>query len=324
MGNYSSIDSNKPKQFGGEFKNSGDLQQTIEKLLKVSATNNNFTENLNFDRNASEFDLNAIVNNNTKQLGGSMLSVTSRRDRYSKIVIPQNNNNSNNKSVENNNNNAKKSVIFSDTSIDSMNQAGGQCNVGTNNLVSDNEFKVLKDVILRNSNKKNMKGGGPGCGCGDNENQISSTSSQPIEYGILAGGNKKKSNKKNLSEDDDDLEDFNIDDDTEEEAEDNDDDDNDSSSSDSDDESNRENGFTYSSLSPSTASSSLSSYSSEHNKKQRRQRYRQNTNENSSSVNSNNETRINAKLLYSSDNNTFYGSENVSDYYKTYKNRSVY
>jgi len=330
------------------------IQSTIEQLLRNS--NNSYSENMTFDRDTlsfdrsglstvggsalgtessllSEFDLESIKE--FRQNGGDdRLSVVPRRIRYdTSIEVPQQ------QPLYVNDSLRRKSIVLSDTSVDNDSLRGGangesdeahapaQMDVFSATSISDNEFKILKDVILRNSTKP--QAGGCGCG-GDAELPLSSTSPQPVDYSVLKGG----------ADEDEDTDSDDESKDSDESTSDSDEDDNDASSnsgtdtstttasshkkakkdSDDDDDEDEDDETDDPSeqdkkLSRSKKTSKGKTSKSKKSKKQKR--------EISTSMSGGSEMKINARYMYTSDNDAHFGSDSLSDYYKTFKNRSL-
>jgi hypothetical protein len=333
------------------------IQSTIEQLLRNS--DNSYAENMTFDRDTlsferpglstvggsafgtessllSEFDLESIKE--FRQSGGDdRLSVVPRRIRYdTSIEVPQQ------QPLYLNDTARRKSILLSDTSVDVEPLRGGsdvesdkashQMDVFSATSISDNEFKILKDVILRNSTKP--QAGGCGCG-GDAELPLSSTSPQPVDYSILKGG-------ANEDTDSDDESAINSDSDSDSDS---------NSDSDDDDDDKDDNDASSNSATDTTTASSDKKTSSDDDDDEDEDDDDENPSEKdhklgrskktskgkktkgkkankqkriiSTSLSGGSEMKINARYMYTSDNDAHFGSDSLSDYYKTFKNRSL-
>jgi galactitol-specific phosphotransferase system IIB component len=327
MGNNTSYE-----QTGGNpVGTSAHLQETIEKLLKRQ----NNTE-IKFDKHdissaQSDFDLDSI--REVRQVAGSFdkLKVVPRRSRYAgegSMYDSKNIEQSNiiEKSYVDPKN--KKHIVLSATSTDSEQTGGNPFQLYTpengakiqQSSMSDSDFKMLRDVILKsgkgNTNTNNVnciaKIQSGGCACAGEGTLDNNTSPQPISYNHLLKGGADKS-----EEDDEDESELEDSDDIDSEGEEDEDDDDDD---DSDED--EETPVSASELEKNGASSSASS----DDKQSRQTKKSSNKNHKQKRVSSEQsegsaEVRIDAKYLYSSDNNSSYGSD-LSDYYKTYKHKS--
>lgn len=209
--------------------------------------------------------------------------------------------------------------------------------------ISDKDFQILKNVVLKHS----QNGGcgltqtAAGCGCGGSDTKLSITSENPIRYDAMIGGNDevaaeaaevKKEKKVKKEDEDEDL----FDDDDKEDDED------EVSSSDKSTTEGTKSVSDNSTTDKSTATTETteSAKSSEQSRAKGRKskktskktakktakkskRTKRQKGGTTTETQSSNNIDINTKYLYSSNNNTQFETENQSEYYKTYKNRSL-
>lgn len=319
MGNFNSYQTggNNIQSGAGYSDNFHELQNNIQKLVKKSQ-NSVTTDTIQFNNSSiSEIDFDSVME--LQQNGGSLdfLSVNPKK-RY---VEP----NLDFLKVSNNNNQENINDLHSQA--------------------SETDLHFIQNIIDNYSNqyKGNQKGG---CGCSATGG-ISSTSPNPvtpdetkqnkqneqIEYDILKGGKKKK-NKSKESEDeyDSDTEESEDEYDEDDEDEDDDDDDDDEESDEDDDDDHDMSRIKINKSSSSSSSSSSSGSESDSDSdqlatkeliaRQKKQKKNKLNLDVSNTPSSGSEIIIDTKYLYSSSNE--YGkSENSSDYYGHFRNRTM-
>ena len=213
--------------------------------------------------------------------------------------------------------------------------------------ISDKDFQILKNVVLKHS----QNGGcgltqtAAGCGCGGSDTKLSITSENPIRYDAMMGGNDKvaaeaaevKKEKKVKKEEEDEDEDLFDDDDDKDDDKDEDDEDEVSSSDKSTTEGTKsvsDNSTTDKSTATTETTESAKSSEQSRAKGRKAKKTAKKSSKKSKKTKKQkggtttetqllNNIDINTKYLYSSNNNTQFETENQSEYYKTYKNRSL-
>jgi len=302
MGNFVSQDTHTNNMKGGSTytNNFDELQKKLEKIVRNSK-NNTASDTINFGKQSeSDIDFDSIKE--YAQLGGGHDFVTAipRRTRYSNQTMLK----------------------------------GGNPELNPNALssISEEDFKLLQEVLKRhnhtNQQPQDLQQGG--CGCAGNDNLISDTSPQPVNYDILKGGSvatkdKDKKKKKHADEDDDEISDAD-DDDYDSDSEDDSDESNDEELDDEDDD--YDESAEGDELARTSKSSSSSSSSQKKHKPSKKHQKRHSSDSHSEylrtsqTAGSSEEIMIDSKYLYS-DNNTFYGSDEHSEYFKAIKNRSM-
>lgn len=337
MGNSTSSN-----QYPQNISSSNDLQKTFSNVVKKSNTT---TETINFDRN----NLNSSTSDSAldmrsielfRQTGGAydMLSVKPVRQRYQNLESLRKNQNGGGVLQSASNHKICMSVnAFSPTSHDSKmslnkNQSGGeifsatsytQASLSANKMSAGNPMPSLSKRSMSDNICKIHNQHDGGCGCGnpdENKLKISETSSQPVDYKFLKGGGtnnseeenkkekkdkKEKSKTKNEDEDEDkDLEDEDEDEDEKEGISDEitDEDESESSKEDSDDE--------------------LEDEETSEEAKIGRSRSNEYIDTTQSGGSDSHDVRIDAKLMYSSNNSSFSSDNHYSEYFN-FKNRSI-
>lgn len=291
MGNsVSQVNQSDIMQNGNGFSNNfNDLQNTIQQMVKKLNNNSTYSETINLHDSTSDIDFDSVQE--IKQSGGiaDILNVTPRRIRYGNVpVLPQ------------------------------SSHTGGSNSgkLGELESINDKDLEVLKNILSRNNNQAG------GCGCsGDATDKIvSDTSPQPVDYNILTGGKKKKDDDSEETEDEEDVESEDEEEETDEDIEEEEEEDEDEEDEDEEEENSEE---SLARVRKSSSSSNSSSSRSSSNKKLKRAK-RHNDSEylKTSQSGGSEEIIIDSKYLYS-DNNSFYGSDDNSEYYKAIKNRSV-
>jgi hypothetical protein len=308
MGNFISQDTHGNNMIGGSTytNNFDDLQKKIEKIVKKSKTNT-VSDTINFSKQSeSDIDFDSIRDLTQNGGGHDFVRVIPRRNRYHNLTS--------NKNVLRGGNSANKNELSS---------------------ISEEDYKLLQEVLKRHNNSL-QKGG---CGCAGNDNLISETSPQPVNYDVLKGGahekddvdkdkkhktDKKKKHDDEISDADEDEDDYDSEDeeDLSEDTEELDDEDDDYDESSDGDELARTKG--------SSTSSSSSSHKKNMNRGKKHKKHQKRHSSDSDSeyvktsqtAGSSEEIVIDSKYLYS-DNNTFYGSDENSEYFKALKNRSI-
>jgi hypothetical protein len=342
MGNQTSQQSS--QKGAGYTDNFNDLQNKIESLV-VNSKKNNFTETINFS-NSSDLDLDSIRD----QEGGKAdsINVRPRRSRYLRFV--QSGQPSTNNLVGGGDNTMELSSIdekdfqilkdilqqhqtggnllhtdkndmelsatspqpvnfaskFSPTSHSDMNLVGGS-------FASKFSPTSYSDMELAGGCKLPTNAQTGGCGCNDITSSPNDIIRKPTHFKALVGGNKEKSKEltsESEEENSDDNEDDEDDeDDSEEDSEEDEDEDDHDENSDGDE-----------------LARSRDSSSSDKKKKQRKQKRHHSeyieTSDDELSGGSTEEHVLTKKYIYS-EHDTFYGSDDNSEYYKHIKNRSM-
>ena len=307
MGNLVSQDTHTNNMRGGSTytNNFDELQKKLEKIVRNSK-NNTVSDTINFGKQSeSDIDFESIKEYAQNGGGHDFVTAIPRRTRYSNQTV-----------LKGGNSEPKPNALSS---------------------ISEEDFKLLQEVLKRhnraNQQPQDLQQGG--CGCAGNDNLISDTSPQPVNYDILKGGSvatkdedKDKKKKKHVDEDDDEISDAD-DDDYDSESE---DDSDESSEEESNDEDDEDDDYDESAegdeLARTSKSSSSSSSSQKKHKPSKKHQKRHSSDSHSEylrtsqTAGSSEEIVIDSKYLYS-DNNTFYGSDEHSEYFKAIKNRSM-
>lgn len=326
MGNQTSQQSN--QRGAGYTNNFDDLQNKIESLV-VNSKKSNFTETINFS-NSSELDMDSIRD----QEGGKAdhVNIKPRRARY---------------------------LRYCQTGQPPTNLVGGGDNTLELSSIDEKDFQILKDILQQHQSGGNLlhtdrgvaelsptsaqpvdfsakfsptshseQVGGfctqpsqtGGCGCND----ISSSPNvirKPTQFKALVGGNKDEKDEKSESEENSDDEDT----DDEDEDEDEDDDDEDEDEDDEDDEDHDETSDGDELARSRDSSSSKSDKKKKHHKQKRHtSEYIETSDDDDDELSggSTEEHTLTKKYIYS-EHDTFYGSDDNSEYYKHIKNRSM-
>jgi hypothetical protein len=354
MGNQTSQQSN--QRGAGYTNNFNDLQNKIESLV-VNSKKSNFTETINFS-NSSDLDLDSLRD----QDGGNLdhVSIKPRRARYLRLVqtgkVPEQHNlvGGTDKTMELSSIDENDFQILRD--ILKQHQTGGNLlhtdaqNInlsptsaqpvdfnGTFSPTSHSDQiggcgctgEPQKPPTIYSPTSHSEQAGGActipthqsgGCGCNDMPSEPNIVR-KPTYFKALIGG--KKSDKDEESEDeeieeseddinsDDEGEDEETEDDEEDEEEDNEDEDYDENSD--GDELAR---------SKDSSSSKSDRKKKHHKQKRHNSEYVETTDDDELSGGSTEEHTLTKKYIYS-DHDTFYGSDDNSEYYKHIKNRSM-
>lgn len=326
MGNQTSQQS--VQRGAGYTNNFNDLQNKIESLV-VNSKKSNFTETINFS-NSSDLDLDSIRD----QEGGKAdrVNIRPRRARYLRLV---------------------------QTGQPTNNLVGGGDNTMELSSIDEKDFQILRDILQQHQSGGNLlhtekgnaelsptsaqpvdfstkfsptshsdQAGGScvlpsqqtgGCGCND----VSSSPNvirKPTQFKALVGGNKdEESEEQEESEEDENSDDENDEDDNEEDDEDDEDEDED------DDEDHDENSDGDELARSRDSSSSKSDKKKKHHKQKRHNsEYIETTDDDDDELSggSTEEHTLTKKYIYS-EHDTFYGSDDNSEYYKHIKNRSM-
>lgn len=326
-----------PQKGAGYTNNFNDLQNKIESLV-LNSKKNDFTETINFSN--SSLDLDSLRD----QEGGNFdtINVLPRRARYLKYV--QTGNIQENPLVGGGDNTLELSSIDEKDfqilkDILKQHQTGGNSLQTDNNVMSATSPQPVDFTTKFSTTSYSEQAGGcklqlnaaqsGGCGCTDITSPTDDIR-RPTQFKSLVGGNNKKpknndeseleSDDEDTDENDDDDEDENDDEDTNEnddedtnESEDENEDENDDDDEDHDENSDGDE------LARSHDSSSSDKKKKHHKQKRHHGEYI----ESSDSDSEQSEEYALSKKYFYSDHDTFYGSDDNSEYYKHIKNRSM-
>jgi hypothetical protein len=174
--------------------------------------------------------------------------------------------------------------------------------------INENDLEILKNILSKHANQS----GGCGCSGDAGERIVSDTSPQPIDYEMLSGGAKKKESKDDETSETEE---------TEEDIESEDEEESEEVEEEEEEDEDEEEGDPLA-RTKNDSSSSSSSSSSNNKKLKRAKKHSDSEYLKTSQSGGSEEIVIDSKYLYS-DNNSFYGSDDNSEYYKAIKNRSV-